>query len=375
MTALLAEFEGKFDLIYADPPFRSGKAYRVRTGHGEDSRRPRGWRTELGFSDTWGGLPDYLNMLFPRLRLMHRLLSDQGTLYLHLDWHSAAYGRMLLDEIFGPDRMLNEIIWLYHGPSPIRSAFKRKHDTIYAYTKSAKYRFNADAVRVPYHPATHAAFASSPRAGFGKQPNLKRGKVPEDWWYFPVVARLHTERTGYPTQKPEGLLERIVAASSRRGGLVGDFFCGAGTTPVVADRLGRRWIACDVSPLAVTTTHRRLLLQPAAQAYSTWSEPVPPRHPRPQLKLQIQIKGRAAECRLIGPRQRTDGGIQGLELDWEFDGKLFRSRSQVFRKWRAERFRPILAHRYRRPGRYRLAARVMTARGTHLLPAEEIEIA
>ena len=164
----------------------------------------------------------------------------------------------LLDEIFGHDHLLNEIIWTYHGPSPIRSAFNRKHDTILAYVKGDDYTFNADAVREPYHPSTIQTFKASPKAGFGKMPDLERGKVPEDWWYFPVVARLHNERTGYPTQKPESLLERIILASSNKDDLVADFFCGSGTTPVVAARLGRKFIASDITLRAVHTTRQRL---------------------------------------------------------------------------------------------------------------------
>jgi hypothetical protein len=118
-----------------------------------------------------------------------------------------------------------------------------------------------DAVREPYDPNTVATFKSSPKAGFGKVPNLERGKVPEDWWYFPVVARLHKERTGYPTQKPEGLLQRIILASSNPGDLVADFFCGSGTTAVVADRCGRRFIANDSAWRAVHIARARLVQQ------------------------------------------------------------------------------------------------------------------
>ncbi len=118
--------------------------------------------------------------------------------------------------------------------------------------------FNADAVREPYNPNTVATFKSSRKAGFGKVPNLERGKVPEDWWYFPVVARLHNERTGYPTQKPEALLERIVLASSNKGDLVADFFCGSGTTSLVAARNGRKFITSDESVRAVRTARSRL---------------------------------------------------------------------------------------------------------------------
>jgi DNA modification methylase len=260
MSALLADYREKLDLIYVDPPFLTGRAYRSRIGRGEDSRQPAAWKTTPGYADTWQDGAAYLNMLYPRLKLMHALLSPRGSLYLHLDWHMSAYARVLLDEIFGHDRLLNEIVWVYHGPSPIRSAFKRKHDTILLYTKSDSYTFNADDVRIPYNESTLKTFASSEKAGFGKKPQLDRGKVPEDWWYFPVVARLHAERTGYPTQKPEALIERMLLASSKPGDLVADFFSGSGTTAVVASRLKRNWIACDPAPLASLTSYRRLLL-------------------------------------------------------------------------------------------------------------------
>lgn len=260
MAHLRESYTGRIDLIYVDPPFLTGKAYAARVGRGEDSRNPSAWTTVEGYDDAWRDGAAYLNMMYPRLQMMYELLASTGTLYLHLDWHASAYARILLDEIFGPDRLLNEIIWVYHGPSPIRSAFNRKHDTLLVYTKSKSYTFNVDDVRVPYNESTVRTFAASDRAGFGKKPDLDRGKVPEDWWYFPVVARLHNERTGYPTQKPEALLERILIASSSEGDLVADFFCGSGTTLVAADRLGRRWIGVDRSPLAVQTSYRRLLL-------------------------------------------------------------------------------------------------------------------
>ena len=217
MSALLPEFRGRINLIYADPPFFTNRHYPMRIGRGEDSRRPQEWQLAEGYPDHWTNIDSYLDMLYPRLKLMHELLAPTGTLYLHLDWHASAYARLLLDEIFGAERLLNEIVWVYHGPSPIRSAFNRKHDTILVYTKSEEYTFNVDDVRQPYDPTTVKTFASSPKAGFGKIPNLARGKVPEDWWYFPVVARLHSERSGYPTQKPEALLERIIRASSNPG--------------------------------------------------------------------------------------------------------------------------------------------------------------
>lgn len=259
MSSLLNEFENSIPLIYADPPFFTNRRFVARIGRKEDSRKPKDWQLADGYGDDWNSLDDYLQFLYDRLRLMHRLLSPTGTLYLHLDWHADAYARLLLDEIFGPERFLNEIIWAYHGPSPIRSAFNRKHDTILVYTKSQEYTFNADAVRIPYDETTKKTFASSAKAGFGKIPNLERGKVPEDWWYFPVVARLHNERTGYPTQKPAVLLERIIQASSNPGEWVADFFCGSGTTAVTAARLGRNFITSDATFRAIHTTRKRLI--------------------------------------------------------------------------------------------------------------------
>lgn len=259
MMALLPEYEGKIDLIYADPPFYSNRRYQTRIGREEDSRQPQLWTLAEGYEDHWSDIEDYLNMLYPRLWLMHRLLASHGTLYLHLDWHADAYARVLLDEIFGQNRLLNEIVWVYHGPSPIRSAFKRKHDTILVYTKSDTYTFNVDDIRVPYDDKTVKTFKSSSKAGFGKTPDLERGKVPEDWWYFPVVARMHNERTGYPTQKPAALLDRIIKASSNPGDVVADFFCGSGTTMEVAAKLERCFIASDATWRAIHTSRSRLV--------------------------------------------------------------------------------------------------------------------
>ncbi len=253
LAAWLHERSRRYRLIYIDPPFNSGRAYRARVGGS------RGGRSEgvHAYGDE-RDLEAYLQWLEPRLRLCRDLLAEDGTLYVHLDWHTVHYVKVLLDRIFGRDRFLNEIIWCYHGPSPITTAFNRKHDTILVYTRSRSYYFDADAVRVPYNPSTIQTFRSSPRAGFGKVPNLRRGKVPEDWWYFPVVARLHGERVGYETQKPLGLLERIVAASSTPGDTVLDLFAGSGTTGIAAARLGRSAVLVDSNPLAVEKALVRL---------------------------------------------------------------------------------------------------------------------
>lgn len=323
MVALLPEYEEKIHLIYADPPFFTNRKYPARIGRGEDSRKPDEWQLAEGYHDHWNNLDSYLDFLYQRLKLMYRLLSPNGTLYLHLDWHADAYARLLLDEIFGADHLLNEIIWAYHGPSPIRRAFNRKHDTILAYVKGGDYTFNVDAVREPYNQNTVKTFNASPRAGFGKMPNLERGKVPEDWWYFPVIARLHNERTGYPTQKPVALLERIVLASSNPGDLVADFFCGSGTTPFIAARHSRRYIACDETFRAIHTSRSRLLDAEVAFSLECESRFLVPLFPAPR-KTKVRLQNKTVVL-------DTDLDLDYWEVDPNWDGALFKSMAQAAR--------------------------------------------
>lgn len=322
MAALLPDYENRLDLIYADPPFFTNKRYPARFGRGEDSRRPQEWQLTEGYGDHWESLDAYLDFLYPRLEMMYRLLSANGTLYLHLDWHADAYARMLLDELFGREHFLNEIIWTYHGPSPIRRAFNRKHDTILAYTKGDKYIFNADAVRESYHPNTVKTFASSRKAGFGKIPDLERGKVPEDWWYFPVVARLHRERTGYPTQKPEALLERIILASSNPDSLVADFFCGSGSFPVVASRNRRKFLACDSAWRSIHVTRERLI--------ETMERPFVLRR---DLNVEIPLNPLPGTYSITGNTivLNDPPPLDYWEVDPDWDGQIFQSAVQARR--------------------------------------------
>lgn len=341
MSALMGEYEGKIDLIYVDPPFFTNKGYATRVGRGEDSRKPEEWQLAEGYADEWDDLESYLDMLYPRLGAMHRLLAPTGSLFLHLDWHANSYARVLLDEIFGYNNLRNEIIWTYHGPSPIRTAFNRKHDMILFYSKTDQYRFDVDAVRVPYASNTVDTFKSSKKAGFGKVPDLERGKVPEDWWYFPVVARLHQERTGYPTQKPERLLERIILATTNPGDLVADFFGGAGTTGSVAARLGRRFILSDNQPRALHTSRARLILdQDTVEQETSNASPLLVQH---EDRVNLAPPRTTAELGFPDPEIR-DGSIlldQKLaeqvlywELDPDYGGVIFHSRLSAARPWR-----------------------------------------
>jgi adenine-specific DNA-methyltransferase len=196
--------------------------------------------------------------MYERLVLMRELLAENGTIWIHADYHIGHYIKILLDEIFGYDNLINEIIWVYYGPgSPGMKQFNRKHDSIFWYSKSKEYTFNEKDIRVPLAGNLGGGFEGLTKEL--REEYMKRGKIPEDWWYFPIVARYKYETLSFATQKPEALLKRIILASSNPGDIVADFFCGSGTTLAVAEKLGRRWIGCDLSKFAIQVTRKRLL--------------------------------------------------------------------------------------------------------------------
>lgn len=269
MAALLAGDEttpslrGKVDLIYIDPPFDSKADYRTKvTLPGVELEQKPTVIEQFAYSDTWsGGTASYLAMITPRLVLMRELLADTGSIYVHLDWHVGHYVRLVMDELFGKDGFRNEVIWAYTGPSNTKNWFPRKHDTIFYYAKSSSPHFDGDAIRIPYKKLetgnTSGIFKSAATLS-------EDGKIPEDWWAdITTVGRLLNENLGYDTQKPEGLLERIIKASSKTGHLVADFTAGSGTTAAVAEKLGRRWIATDLGKPACMIMRKRLIDQGA----------------------------------------------------------------------------------------------------------------
>lgn len=256
------EAAGGLKLVYIDPPFAVGADFGFDITIGNDTvAKKQSVIEEVAYRDTWGrGISSYLSMMYERLKLIHSLLASDGSLFLHTDWRTNSILRVLLDDIFGRDNFKNEVIWTYTGPSaPNQQQFSRKHDNISWYSKSDKWLFNGDDVRLPYHESTAGKFDSEGTGFGGKAADLSKGKIPEDWWYLPIVARIRTEILGYPTQKPEALLERIIKASSNEGDLVADFFCGSGTTAAVAEKLGRKWITCDLGRFAIHTTRKRLI--------------------------------------------------------------------------------------------------------------------
>lgn len=241
---------GSIDLIYLDPPFCSGRNYNAVVG---------GKKKVRYFSDTWcGGMAEYIVWLNVRLCEMKRLLSAKGTLFAHLDRRAVHYVKCELDKIFGSDRFINEIIWHYTGGGRSKSCFSNKHDTILWYSKGDVWTFNINDVRVPYKDTSGYAKRGIVGVSGKKYMPHPNGTPVDDVWDIPIINPLSPERVGYPTQKPEQLLERIIKAASSEGDVVADFFCGSGTTLVVAQRLNRRWVGCDRLRLATTITANRI---------------------------------------------------------------------------------------------------------------------
>jgi len=232
------------DLIYIDPPFFSNRIYEVVFGDEAEIR---------SFEDRWeGGVNVYVAWMKERVQELYRVLKPTGSLYLHCDWHASHHLRVMLDEIFGSKQFQNEVIWWYGGGGASKDRFGRKHDNIYLYSKGKSKTFNIDDVREPYK------WTAGQKRADGSERDYTKGKIPDDVWNIHGVLPWAKERQGYPTQKPEALLERMIKASSNKGGVVLDSFCGCGTSLAVAQRLGRHWIGIDISPTAIKLVERRL---------------------------------------------------------------------------------------------------------------------
>jgi adenine-specific DNA-methyltransferase len=244
LPALLDEFVGAVDLVYIDPPFFTGDDFSFSTSiSGEGFTREPSRIEQKAYRDTWGsGLDGYLEWFYNTLLYLRELLADTGSIYVHLDWHLGHYAKLVLDEIFGVSNFLNNVVWLYGLGGSSARYWPRKHDDLYWYSKNPDRQ---------YFEASLIPAASQRMRGLQK-------KAP-DYWDIPSINNMAEERVAYPTQKPEKLLERIISSSCPPGGLVLDCFCGSGTTPAVAEKLGRRWIAADLGRFAIHTTRKRLL--------------------------------------------------------------------------------------------------------------------
>lgn len=249
--------DGAFTVVYLDPPFNTGRSQvRQSTTSVRSATGPiRGFKGQLyerirgdlmSYDDAFD---DYWTFLEPRLAEAWRLLADDGTLYLHLDYREAHYAKVLLDALFGRECFLNEIIWAYDYGAKSKNRWPTKHDTILVYVRNpAKYHFDSTEVdREPYM-----------APGLVTPEKVAKGKLPTDVWWHTIVSPTGREKTGYPTQKPEGILRRMIQASSREGDWVLDFFAGSGTTGAVAAALNRRFVLVDQSQEALTVIRSRL---------------------------------------------------------------------------------------------------------------------
>jgi DNA modification methylase len=296
MNSLLEKFAGKIDLIYIDPPFATGADFSFTTEIGDgdlELTKEQSILEEKAYRDTWGkGIISYLEMITERLFLMRDLLSNRGSIYVHVDYRVSGYLRLIMDEILGPSNHLNNIMWCYSEREISKRFFNRKHDEIMFYSKSDSPDrvFNCYDITEEYSPLSIQKYGLVDKDGrrfqirgkggpyVGKQqlaPEIEKkhpewtyrdyldekpGVLPRDWFAnIDFENRASPNRTGYATQKPEALLEKFLKVSSNTGDLVADFFCGSGTTLAVAEKLGRRWIGCDLSRWAIHVTRKRLL--------------------------------------------------------------------------------------------------------------------
>lgn len=280
--AYLKEKGIKVDLVYIDPPFASGADYAKKVYIRQNPKIAQAIeqaQIEMGedfqsfeekmYGDIWNK-EDYLNWMYENLTAIKSIMSENASIYVHLDWHIGHYVKILMDEVFGEDNFLNEIVWCYTGTGKATQYFKRKHDCIFLYSKSEEIIFNSREVGIPFSDKQKKKYSGKDDKGFYKEYTHANGSVHKkywdendylplnDWWSDIYVIQDHAQREDYSTQKPEALLERIIKASSNENMLVADFFGGSGVAAAVAHKLGRKFIHCDIGINSIQTTRDRL---------------------------------------------------------------------------------------------------------------------
>jgi adenine-specific DNA-methyltransferase len=272
MGSLLKEFAGKVDLIYIDPPFSTGTDFSFTAQIGEQEITRQSPATdETAYRDTWKiGVGSYLTMMAERLRLIRDLLSPKGSLFLHCDWHVGHLLRATADEVFGAENFLNEIVWYYYNKFQGNvKRFASNHDVVFWYRKGSSYQFNPQLEKraegkvkqlVRLWDKEKSAIVNAKGVDGKVMYRETDERTVDDVWRISMLQPAdRTENCGFPTQKPEALLQRIVQAASCEGDLVADFFCGSGTMLSVAEKLNRRWIGCDLGRWGIHATRKRLL--------------------------------------------------------------------------------------------------------------------
>lgn len=273
----LPSMRGKIDLIYIDPPFDSKADYRTKVMLPDaDLEQKPTVIEQFAYADTWkDGTVSYLKMLYPRLALMHELLSDKGSIYVHIDWHVGHYVKILLDEIFGKENFVNDIIWSYQGTGAPSKGFKHKHDIILYYAKSSDFYFDEVAAGEEMGEKQKKKYTGKDEQGrMYKEYRHGDGSLKRKFWEEGMLMRMRdvwdistiqswNEKLDFQTQKPEALLNRIISISCPENGIIADFFMGSGTTGAVAEKLGRKWIMSDLGKPATLISRKRLVDQSA----------------------------------------------------------------------------------------------------------------
>lgn len=264
------DFKDKIDLIYIDPPFccKADEKFGMISWNKNTQSKNRVDELLPLIEQTAGlDIANYLRFMYPRLCLMKELLSDRGSIYVHLDWHVGHYVKIMMDEIFGRENFVNEIIWCYKSGGVGEKTFARKHDNIFLYAKDINKMFFCPQKEIDYEKLNSVNQNNVFEDENGRKYtwfNKSKGqkiyfdKNMRDTWDIPIINQMAKERLGYATQKPEALLERVIKASSNENSIVADFFCGSGTTAAVAERLGRRWITIDNNKQAIECVIKRL---------------------------------------------------------------------------------------------------------------------
>jgi site-specific DNA-methyltransferase (adenine-specific) len=351
MRALRGTVGGRVDLIYLDPPFATGDEFVLQ----------RGGRETVAYRDRWGGgIGSYLTAMYERLVAARELLGPNGSLFLHCDWHASHWLRCLLDEVFGAGCFKNEIVWRYRRWPAKTRVFQRMHDVIFWYGRSESDGHAFEPMYEALAPSTLATFGTRKQVADFSSGRRKPGQLEvetpgapmSDVWDVGILAPISRERSGYPTQKPEALLRRIVETVTRPGDLVADFFCGSGTTLAVAAKSGRRFIGCDASPVALHATKKRLLAlerdgvagagfavaRCGARADGAMG---------PRAEVGLVQRGAEVHVELRAVRGVELDGVDAWSIDDAFDGKVFVHRWSSARARRGEGMAtvgPPLAH-------------------------------
>jgi DNA modification methylase len=363
MRALAATHAGKIDLVYIDPPFGTGGSFSLTS-------RGAGDEEVTAYSDRWTlGLDEYLSTMLEQLTLIRGLLSERGTVFVHCDWRVSHYLRCLLDEVFGPGAFKNEIVWRYRRWPAKTRVFQRMHDVVFWYGKTEEDTHAWEPLYEPLAPSTLATWGtkrqvadfSSGRRKPSQTDEETRGAPMSDVWDIGIIAPIAKERVGYPTQKPEALLRRVIEAASRPGDLVADFFAGSGTTLVVAAKLGRRFLGCDASGAAIHAARKRLLGLGASFEIDAIEGDARPSAP----DVAIRVEREDARTLRLHLEADTAGGeaIDCWAVDWDHDGAVLRTRWHARREGKGRTLVRHADHTYADDERRTIAVLIVTASG------------